>query len=193
MHEVSHSLQNELDLQFVQAVPASIVRSVRGTGAPVSVARVWARWNREIFGDMLGCLLGGEAFVASLLDVIGRSTSQALNYNPTGVHPTPYLRTFLSTELLRRMGFPDAARAYESAWRTLYPTPTQGTLPKPLLRTAPDCIGAVVDAVCDETPVCLAGERITGREVITFEPRHQLDDRGGRGPAGKGCRSRRRA
>ena len=169
MHEVSHNLQNELDLHLV--VPASIFRSVRAAGAPVAVARVWARWNREIFGDMLGCLLGGEAFVSSLLDVIGRSPAQALHYNPTGVHPTPYLRTFLSTELLRRMGFPETAESYEKAWRTFYPTPTRGDLPRALLATAPTCIPAVVEATCYTAFPSLG--RKTLREIITFEPRHQ--------------------
>ena len=32
-------------------------------GVPEPVAAVWVRWNREIFGDMVGCMLGGEAFV----------------------------------------------------------------------------------------------------------------------------------
>ena len=63
LHEVSHNLQNELELQRV--VPASIMRAVRAVGAPPAVARTWGRWNREIFGDMVGCMLGGEAFVAS--------------------------------------------------------------------------------------------------------------------------------
>lgn len=169
LHEVSHNLQNELQLE--KAVPAVILQRVRATGAPEAVAAVWARWNREIFGDMLGCLLGGEAFVASLMDVIGRSPSQALTYNPHGVHPTPYLRTFLSTELLRRMGFPDVAGRYETAWRTLYPSTTAGQMPADLLRTAKDCIATVVDAVC-WTRFPSLGDRSL-RDVITFERRHQ--------------------
>jgi hypothetical protein len=169
MHEVSHNLQNELDLQRV--VPAAIMRSVRATGAPPPVARIWGRWNREIFGDMMGCMLGGEAFVASLMDVIGRSRDQALGYHPGGVHPTPYLRTFLSTELLRRMGFQETAKAYDRAWRRLYPSPSASNFPQGLLRTSPECIRAVVDAVCF-TPFPSLGNRPL-RQVIKFEPRHQ--------------------
>ena len=72
LHEVSHNLQNELELE--RAVPlrdraAGCAR--RASREPV--ATVWVRWNREIFGDMIGCMLGGEAFVASLMDVIGRA------------------------------------------------------------------------------------------------------------------------
>jgi hypothetical protein len=169
LHEVSHNLQNELELE--RDVPMAILRGVRATGAPTSVAMVWARWNREVFGDMLGCLLGGEAFVASLMDVIGRAPGQVLGYSPNGVHPTPYVRTFLSTELLRRMGFPDTARTYERAWRQLYPSTRETSMPRDLLRTWPACVRAVVQAVCYTRFPSLGNKSL--REVITFEPRHQ--------------------
>lgn len=170
LHEVSHNLQNELELQV--AVPKAILRGLRDAGVPQNVAVVWARWNREIFGDMLGCLLGGEAFVASLLDVIGRAPEQALAYSPHGVHPTPYLRTFLSTELLRRMGFGETADRYERAWRRLYPSTAESTIPPEVLRTWALCVRSVVDSVCF-TKFESLGEKSL-RQVITFEPRHQL-------------------
>jgi hypothetical protein len=169
LHEVSHNLQNELELQRV--VPAAIMRAVRGVGAPPEVVRTWGRWNREIFGDMVGCLLGGEAFVPSLMDVIGRSRDQALGYHPGGVHPTPYLRVFLSDELLRRMGFDATAKAYDRTWRRLYPSTSAGNIPPALLRTSPECMRAVVDAVCFTKFPSLGNKSL--REVITFEPRHQ--------------------
>jgi hypothetical protein len=178
MHEVSHNLQNELELE--RAVPMAILRSLRAAGVPRQSAAVWAQWNREIFGDMVGCLLGGEAFIASLMDVIGRAPDQALGFNPHGVHPTPYLRTFLSTELIRRMGFPETAASYEKAWRRLYPSPTEGNLPAQLLRTWPTAVPAVVDAVVDTKFPSLGRKSL--RQVITFEPRHQLmiDEAAGR-------------
>jgi hypothetical protein len=141
-------------------------------GVPPESARVWAQWNREIFGDMVGCLLGNEAFLASLLDVIGRAPEQALTFNPHGVHPTPYLRTFLTTELIRRMGFPETAEQYEKAWRRLYPSPREGTMPAQLLRTWPTAVPAVVDAVVETRFPSLGNKSL--RQVITFEPRHQL-------------------
>jgi hypothetical protein len=170
MHEVSHNLQNELELE--RAIPMQIVRRVIAAGVPHESARTWAQWNREIFGDMVGCLLGGEAFVASLMDVIGRSPEQALSFNPHGVHPTPYLRTFLSTDLLRRMGFPETAAAYERAWRRLYPSTREGSMPAQLLRTWPRAVPAVVDAVVETRFPSLGRKSL--RQVITFEPRHQL-------------------
>jgi hypothetical protein len=169
LHEVSHNLQNDLALE--ESIPGSIIQTLRAAGLPRQVRSVWAQWNREIFGDMMGCLLGGEAFVASLLDVIGRAPDQALAFNPHGVHPTPYLRTFLSTELLRRMGFPETAAQYEKAWHTLYPS--AGTsIPPSMLRTWRTAVPLVVEAVCFTKFPSLGNKSL--RQVITFEPRHQL-------------------
>jgi N-acetylmuramoyl-L-alanine amidase-like protein len=170
LHEVSHNLQNELQLE--RAVPSSIAARLRKAGLPEPVTAVWVRWNREIFGDMVGCLLGGEAFVSSLMDVIGRTPAQSLGYSPRSVHPTPYLRTYLSCELLRRMGFPERAAAFRRAWSQLYPSPRESTMPPKLLATADRAIAAVVEAVC-YTPFRALGSKAL-RDVIFFEPRHQV-------------------
>jgi hypothetical protein len=170
LHEVSHNLQNELDLQV--AVPRSILQELRGAGIPESVCQVWTRWNREIFGDMMGCLLGGEAFVASLMDVIGRSPAEVFGYTPRTVHPTPYLRMFLSCDLLSRMGFPERAEQYRSAWRRLYPARSSGSIPPAVMGTWRLAIPHVVQAVCWRRFKGLGNKSL--REVIFFEPRHQL-------------------
>jgi hypothetical protein len=169
LHEVSHNLQNELQLE--QSVPSSIGRRLRAAGIPEPVTAVWVRWNREIFGDMLGCMLGGEAFVASLMDVIGRTPAQTFGYSPRSVHPTPYLRTFLSCELLRRMGFAERAAQFRRAWSQLYQSPRQSALPPKLLATAVRAIPTVVEAVCYTPFTGLGGKAL--RDVIFFEPRHQ--------------------
>ena len=170
LHEVSHNLQNELHLE--QAVPSSIARRVRAAGVPEPIVAIWVRWNREIFGDMVGGMLGGESFISSLMDVIGRAPAQSLGYSPHGVHPTPYLRTFLSCELLGRMGFEDRAREFRRAWSQLYPSPRASSLPPKLLATADRAIPAVVNAVCYTPFAGLGGKAL--RDVIFFEPRHQL-------------------
>lgn len=170
LHEVSHNLQNELGLE--RQVPVSIVRTLRAGGVPEDVARVWARWNREVFGDLMGCLLGGEAFVASLMDVIGRSPDQVLAYSPHGVHPTPYLRLPMACHLLARMGFPERARSYRRAWHRLYPDTRGTTIPAKVLATAAEAVPLVVEAVCYRPFPSLGGKSL--RQVITFEPRHQL-------------------
>ncbi|WP_218019817.1 hypothetical protein [Rhodococcoides yunnanense] len=170
LHEVSHNLQNELDLQ--SEVPAAIVHRLGSAGAPREAQLIWARWNREIFGDMLGLLLGGEAFVASLLDVIGRAPEQVLDYSPRGVHPTPYLRAKLSFHLLSSMGFDDVAQHYAAVWHRLYPNTSTHTMPAQLFDTAERAIPLVVEAVVGTKFVGLGRKSL--REVIFFEPRHQV-------------------
>jgi hypothetical protein len=169
LHEVSHNLQNELQLE--RAVPAAIGRRLRAAGVPEPVARICVQWNREIFGDMIGCMLGGEAFIASLMDVIGRAPAQVLGFSPQGVHPTPYLRPDLSCELLSRMGFPERAAAFRAAWRKLYPSTDGTTIPRTLLASWPQVVPLVVDAVCYTRFPSLGNKAL--REVIFFEPRHQ--------------------
>ena len=146
LHEVSHNLQNDLGLDRV--IPQAIAKRIVDAGHPPAVAAVWRRWNRETFADMSGLLLGGPAVVASLMDVVGRSRLSTLHWSPRGPHPTPYLRTFLSIELLRRMGFPEQADLYRRAWNRLYPNPQDGTIPRPVLRTFADVCPLVVDTVC---------------------------------------------
>jgi hypothetical protein len=105
------------------------------------------------------------------MDVIGRTPAQALGYSPRSVHPTPYLRTFLSCELLRRMGFAERAAEFRRAWSQLYPSPRESALPPKLLATAVRAIPTVVEAVCFTPFTGLGGKAL--RDVIFFEPRHQ--------------------
>lgn len=145
LHEVSHNLQNDLGLANV--LPRAI--GVRlGRELPPSVAATWRRWNRESFADLCGLLLGGPAIVRSLMDVVGRAPATVTGYSPTGPHPTPWLRTLLSLELLERMGFPDEAARMRAAWLRLYPEPSRGTMPAALIATHPEAIALVVDTIC---------------------------------------------
>src|SRR6185312_11149314 len=57
LHEVSHNLQNDLGL--ARAVPLSIARRLLREGFGRMSAAVWTRWNRELFADLSGLLLGG--------------------------------------------------------------------------------------------------------------------------------------
>lgn len=169
LHEVSHNLHNELGLD--RAVPREITRRLLAIGVPPRVAAVWARWNRETFADMCGVLLGGPEMVGSLMDVIGRSPSSTSAYSARGPHPTPYLRTFLSTELLRRLGFEDHARINERIWRRVYPRPGTGAIPRDLLRTFPEASATVVDAICFTRFPSLGGRSLA--QVMRFEDKEQ--------------------
>jgi hypothetical protein len=171
LHEVSHNLQSDLGLN--RAVPVAIGRRLIADGRPAEVVRTWVRWNREIFADLSALLLGGPAVVGSLLDVVGRSPRAVLTYSPTGPHPTPWLRVFISTELLRRMGFPDEAARYARLWSRIYPDPRVGNLPRALLGSFAAANEAVVDALCFHPFAELGGRRLA--EVLPFGAKeHQM-------------------
>jgi hypothetical protein len=169
LHEVSHNLQNDLGL--ARDIPRAIGSRLLREGCGRTVASVWVRWNREAFADLLGLLLGGPAVVASLMDVIGRSPQAVMGYSPRGPHPTPWLRTFLSVELLRRMGFPKEAEQYRRAWLQIYPNPRIGSIPEALLGNYAHIIALVVDTVCFQPYPSLGNKRLA--EVVRFAPKEQ--------------------
>jgi hypothetical protein len=169
LHECSHNLQNDLGL--ARAVPQSIERRLAATGLPADVVAIWRRWNREAFADLSGLLLGGPGVVSSLMDVVGRGPRTVTAYSPTGPHPTPWLRTLLSVELLRRMGFEQEAARHRRAWLRLYPDPRAGTMPPALVATHPEAIPAVVDAVCFQPYPSLGDQSLAAS--VRFEPKDQ--------------------
>jgi hypothetical protein len=169
LHEVSHNLQNDLGLD--RSVPRMIAQRILQAGGSRFIAAVWTRWNREIFADLSGLLLGGPAVVASLMDVVGRAPHTVLHFTPGAPHPTPYLRTFLSIELLRRMGFEDEARHFHRSWTRIYPNPGAGNIPRSLLQSAREAIRLVVDAICFQPYPSLGDKSLS--EVIRFAPKEQ--------------------
>ena len=169
LHEVSHNLQSDLGLS--RSVPKRMAIRLLKAGTPAAVAARWARWNREIFADLAGLLQGGPCIVASLMDVVGRSPEMVYGFVARGVHPTPYLRTLLNCELLRRMGFEAEARKYAAAWRRIYPTPQTGNIPAELLSTAPRARALVVDEICYQPYQELGGKRLS--EVFRFGQKEQ--------------------
>jgi hypothetical protein len=182
LHEVSHNLHNDLGLARV--VPVRVNGRLRDAGLGGEVASTWTRWNRELFADVCGLLLGGPAVVGSLFDVIGRAPRTVLTYDPTGPHPTPYLRAFISTELLRRMGFEEEAAAYRRLWTRLYPSGRAGSIPRPLLETFPEANAIVLDAVCYRPFAALGGKCLS--EVLPFQRKEQqmIEETAGRLAAG---------
>lgn len=169
LHEVSHNLQSDLGL--ARDVPRSIaLRLLRG-GCKHFVASVWTRWNREMFADMSALLLGGPGIVGSLMDVVGRGPETVMTFNPYGVHPTPYFRTLINIELLRRMGFPEEAEQYRRAWTRIYPNPATGDIPRAMLETFPQANALAVDAMCFQPYPSLGNKSLA--QVIRFQPKEQ--------------------
>ncbi len=168
-HEVSHNLQNDLGLW--QEVPRRIQHRLRQAGMGPMVSSTWTRWHKEIWADLCGLLLGGPAIVASLLDVLARTPATTQRFNPAGVHPTPYLRTFINLELMRRMGFPAEADAFRRLWVRLYPSPHRSNIPKSMLETFPLANRLVVDTICFQ-PYRQLGDKSLA-ETAHFQPDYQ--------------------
>src|SRR5438270_1877656 len=79
LHEVSHNLQSDLALTL--DVPRNIASRLLRASCGRFVAGVWARWNREMFADLSGLLLGGPGVIGSMMDVVGRGPETVLSFN----------------------------------------------------------------------------------------------------------------
>jgi hypothetical protein len=93
------------------------------------------------------------------------------NYSPRVPHPTPYLRTLISVELLRRMAFTEEAEKYRRAWTRLYPNPRAGNIPAKVLQTFPRACALAVDQMCFK-PYRSLGDRSLA-QVMRFERKEQ--------------------
>jgi hypothetical protein len=169
MHETGHNMQTDLGLS--KDVPRQVGLRLLKAGLPRSIASVWVRWNREMFADMIATLMGGPEIVGSLMDVVGRAPASVFYFNARGVHPTPYLRTLISCELLRRMGFEKDAQDYARAWKRIYPNPRSGTFPKKMLDSFPKACALAVDAMCYKPFKSLGNKALA--EVVRFEKKDQ--------------------
>src|SRR3974390_1940100 len=103
LHETRHNLQNDLGLN--KDIPRKVGLRLLKAGASRQVARAWVRWNREMFADMSGMLLGGPSFAGSLMDILARDPETVSHFRERGPHPTPLFRMLINTELMRPMGF----------------------------------------------------------------------------------------
>jgi hypothetical protein len=169
MHEVGHNLQSDLGLN--KDIPRQVGLRLLNGGVEHSVAKIWVRWNREMFADMIALLLGGPETVGSLMDVIGRAPAAVFAFRERGPHPIPYLRLLISAEMLRRMGFEAEAEQYARAWTRIYPNPHAGSIPKRVLATFPKACRLAVDAMCYRPYPSLGNKSLS--QVVRFEKKDQ--------------------
>jgi hypothetical protein len=167
-HEISHNIQSDLGLW--EEVPRRIRQRLLANGIPPAITAIWARWNKEIWADLCGLLLGGPAIVASLMDVVALSAPATFGFNPAGAHPTPYLRVLINLELLRRMGFAAEADAFAALWQRLYPTLPPQAIPAALIDSFASAAAQVVDTICFQPYPQLGGKSLAA--VTSFSPIH---------------------
>jgi hypothetical protein len=165
LHEVSHNLQADVGLW--ERIPRDLfLRLTREGGLSEPVAAIWARWHKEIMADMLALVLGGPGAIESLMDVVGRSPEKTVHFSPAGVHPTPFLRVYINTLLLRRLGLGQLAGEIERAWRMLYPSVTSAEIPGPLLASFQSAAELVIDTMIFQPYPQLAGKSVA--TIIAF-------------------------
>jgi hypothetical protein len=146
LHEIAHNLQADLGIwqETEDAVRSRVLRLTRNPW----LTRIWTRWHKEIFADLLALLLGGPASARSMKDFLAFPAARMLSFRPLSVHPTPYLRGFLLAEMLRRMGFPAEAKRTLATWRQLYARHLpRGRIPAQLVSTAGRIVPHVVDEI----------------------------------------------
>jgi hypothetical protein len=169
LHEVSHNLQSDLGLS--KDIPRKVGLRLLNAGASRQVARAWVRWNREMFADMSGMMLGGPCIAGSLMDILARGPATVTYYNPRGPHPTPYFRMLINTELVRRMGFESEAEQYRRLWMRIYPEPSSSNIPGAILRSFNEACPLAVDAMCFQ-PYRSLGNRSLA-QVLNFGAKEQ--------------------
>jgi hypothetical protein len=169
LHEVSHNLQSDLGLS--KDIPRKVGLRLLNAGAGRQVARAWVRWNREMFADMSGMMLGGPCIAGSLMDILARGPATVTHYNPRGPHPTPYFRMLINTELVRRMGFESEAEQYRRLWMRIYPEPSSSNIPGAILRSFNEACPLAVDAMCFQ-PYRSLGNRSLA-QVLNFGAKEQ--------------------
>lgn len=169
LHEISHNLQNDLGLS--RDIPRTVGLKLLRAGASRQVTRTWVRWNREMFADMSGMMLGGPCFISSLMDILARGPETVVYYSSKGPHPTPYLRMLINTELLRRMGFDSESKQYQKAWTRIYPSPSSGNIPPALVKSFHKFCPVAVDAMCFQ-PYRTLGNRSLAK-VLNFGGKEQ--------------------
>jgi len=145
-HEIGHNVH--ADLKLWTTTPKLIRARLAQQGLPTETQAIWSKWHKEIYADLIGVLLLGPYYIESLLDVVGKSPTRVARFNEGSVHPTSYVRPFISTALLRRIGFRALAEKYDAGWKRIYPKNIANQLPPALWNNFPKAADSVVDVLC---------------------------------------------
>ncbi|MCG6904394.1 MAG: hypothetical protein LJE68_17120 [Rhodobacter sp.] len=165
-HEIGHNLHADLNLWKI--TPGLIRARLADLGRSPTAQRTWSLWHKEIYADLIGVLLIGPYYVESLFDVVGKSPTRVARFRSGAVHPTSYLRPFISTALLRRIGFPTRADAYDEGWRRIYSPGVAARLPAHLRKGFRQTAAAIVDVLCFKPMDAYGGKALS--QVVRFRP-----------------------
>lgn len=170
LHEVAHNLQADLGI-WQENRQAVVNRALRSAGQP-ALARIYARWHKEIFADLAAILLGGPAAAWGMASFLAHPAPRVLSFKPTGAHPTAYLRVFLLAEMLVRLGFTREAGRLRRVWTELYGPHAPGRIPPWIVLSADQLIPQVVDEIAFQPRRGLAQ-----RALVDVMPFHRSDQR----------------
>jgi hypothetical protein len=171
LHEIGHNLQ--ADMGVWQETRNAVQRRVLSASGSPWITRIWGRWHKEIFADLIALLLGGPASAQSMMDFLAYPAARTMTFRPMGVHPTAYLRAFVLAHMLERMGFGDDARRARVVWGEMYSRhAAHARIPRAMLQTAARIIPHVVDEIAYQTRRNLAQHALA--DVVPF---HAEDER----------------
>jgi hypothetical protein len=172
LHEIGHNLQ--ADMGVWQETRLAVQRRVLSISGSPWITRIWARWHKEIFADLIALLLGGPASARSMMDFLAYPAARVLTFRPMGVHPTAYLRAFVLAQMLDRMGFPADAEQARAVWRSMYSRFAHtARIPRAVLLSAPRVVPHVVDEIAYQTRRGL-GQRALA-DVVPFRAEDQRE------------------
>jgi hypothetical protein len=117
-HEVGHDIYHDLNLE--EETRQKIYLTLKSLGVSDQKAQLWITWHAELFADLFGTLIAGPAFVDAGMERLAAPPEQMLRFDPHDPHPTPYLRPFVGTFLIREMGFVDEAVHLEEEWVSVF-------------------------------------------------------------------------
>ena len=158
-HEVGHNVEDDFGLtkDLDQAVRDALAQA----SADSQIA--WPAWRDEIFADLWGVLVGGLAFVDTLIDFLPNDIDAVRIEDPRstgwGSYPTTALRAELLFTALEKLGLSSEGKQRRSEFRKRHP--------KHALSKLEADVPSVVDALLECKPASFAG--ISIRQAAGFD------------------------
>jgi len=121
-HEVGHDVDEDLG-RLTRALLPAVAGQLSQAKTPLERIVQWQTWTSEILADLVGILLTGPAFAGVLAALLTWPTDQVRHISSVDEHPPPYLRVFINTALVRRLGLSQSADTLEASWKALYGEP----------------------------------------------------------------------